>query len=115
MIHGKIELLQQVFHRFKGGADFVKSEGSGVVLTETGGIVSNGLIAGPGLLQGFYFRGVKGRREFHAQELGDLVGDVVCWHNPAFTSCNIFLCYQDIYPHSDYCGMLADMQPYQCS
>jgi hypothetical protein len=77
-----VELLQQVFHRFKAGdisealfkrgADFVESEGFGVVLAETGGIVGNGLIAGQGLLQGFYFRGDKGRREFHAKKLGDL-------------------------------------------
>ena len=65
---------------FKGGTDFVESEGIGVVLAEAGRIVGNGLIAGPGFLQGSYFRGIKGRREFHAQELGDLFCDVVVRH-----------------------------------
>jgi hypothetical protein len=30
--------------------------------------------------QGFYCRGIKGRREFHAQELGDLFGEMFVWH-----------------------------------
>jgi hypothetical protein len=67
VIDRQVELLQQMFHRFKagdiskalfkGGAYFVQSEGLGVVLAEAGGIVGNGLITGQGLLQGFYFRG----------------------------------------------------------
>jgi hypothetical protein len=37
----------------------------------------NGLIAG----QGFYFRGIKGRREFHAYELSDLFSMVILFVN----------------------------------
>jgi hypothetical protein len=66
VIDGQVEFFQQVFHRFKaddisealfkGSADFVESEGFGVVLAEAGRIVGNGLIVGQGFLQGFYFR-----------------------------------------------------------
>ncbi|MCI5121017.1 MAG: hypothetical protein D3908_07490 [Candidatus Electrothrix sp. AUS4] len=50
------KIFQVIFFRMKSrrGADFVESEGIGVVSAEAGRIVGNGLIAGPGLLQGFY-------------------------------------------------------------
>jgi hypothetical protein len=82
MIDGQMQLVQQMLGRLKaedfGQALLQSGENSGiqperlsVLLDKAGSIVSHGLIAGQGFVQGLDVIRIQRGQDFHVQQLGD--------------------------------------------